>query len=106
MLQINNLIGLSGLADYKTLNINQIILGTQIYDFKNNIAYLDYNGEFVEHDDIFVISEEEYNKAKETLDRNKVTIEDRLLSQEQRQNEQEQAIMELTALLSGGATNV
>lgn len=59
-LKINNLIQLGGSADYKGLNIDLIVGGTQIYFLENgrNEAYFQYNGEPVNHTDLEVITEE------------------------------------------------
>lgn len=84
MLQINNLIDTKGVADYKTLNVEQIISGTQLYDFENNIAYLGYTGEFKQHPDIVVISDIEYENVKNTLNKKQeLSLEERVTAAEQ-----------------------
>lgn len=88
MLQINNLIDTKGIADYKTLNIEQIIVGTQLYDLKNNKAYFGYEGDFISHPDILKISVEEYESIKNSLNKiSGLSIEERLTLAEQTIND-------------------
>lgn len=88
MLQINNLIDSNGTANYKTLNIERIIGGTQLYDLKTNKAYFDYEGDFLPHPDILEISVDEYESIKNTLNKvNGLTIEERLTLAEQTIND-------------------
>lgn len=106
-IKINNLIQSTGMADYKTLDTNAIIMGSQIYPLNENVAYVEYNEPFAPHDDLMEVTKEEIDSAREALKINQSsTIEERLAVQEQRIQEQEQAIMELTAIIAGGATNV
>lgn len=65
-LKVNNLIQLGGNADYKGLDINLIVGGTQLYFLDNgkNEAYFMYKGDAVDHFDLEVITEEQYQAAK------------------------------------------
>lgn len=106
-IKINNFIQENGMADYKTLDTNSIIMGSQIYPFNENVAYVEYNEPFVPHDDLMEVRKEEIDSVQKSLKIDQgPTIEERLAAQEQRIRDQEQAIMELTAIIAGGATNV
>lgn len=62
-LKISNLAGLNGRCDYKGLDIDLIVPGTQVYPSGEDVAYFSFDGDLVEHPDITVLTEEEYQAA-------------------------------------------
>lgn len=82
-IKISNFIQHDGKADYKGLDLKKNVSGSQIYPENENVAYLIYNGDLVQHGDIEVITETEYQQALDTHD-NIVTPEERI---EQLENE-------------------
>ncbi len=106
-IKISNLIQSDGNADYKTLNLDFIVPGSQIYPTNENVAYVEYNKTFEVHDELSEVTKEEFYAVRESLNTHQeLTFDERLAIQGQRIQEQEQAIMELTALISGGGANV
>lgn len=57
--KINNLDS-NGRIDYKGLDIEKIIPGTQVYPNSENVAYFGYDGALKSVGDIQVITEQEY----------------------------------------------
>jgi len=102
-IKINNLIQKNGVADYKGLDLNLIIPGTQIYPATENTAYFYYNGEKNENADVLGITESEY-MAKKSEDESNLSIsaeeEIKLLKQENLSIKQSMA--ELAELILGG----
>lgn len=60
IVKINNITGENGQADYKGLDLSKIIAGSQIYPHDRNVAFLQYKGSLIDHEDVQVISEEQY----------------------------------------------
>ncbi len=67
LVRVSNLIGNSGTADYKGLDIQLIAPGTPLYLFDNNLAYFEYNGDMVNHPDLQITTISEYNEAKSKI---------------------------------------
>ena len=65
IVKISNLTGANGIADYKGLNIDLNVAGSQVYPNDENVAYLFNTGAIPEHADIEIITEEEYLLAKQ-----------------------------------------
>lgn len=60
VVKVSNLINGTS-ADYKTLFLDKIVGGKQVYPTDKNEAYLYYDGEVAPHKDITVITETVYN---------------------------------------------
>lgn len=74
-------------ADYKSLNVDKIISGSQVYDFTNHIAYVEYNETFTPHNDLIEITQTEYDNVKKALlVQEGLTLEERVISVEQTLN--------------------
>ncbi|ACO86014.1 hypothetical protein [Clostridium botulinum] len=69
-LKIINFIDKYGTADYKGINLDFVIPNTQIYNFEQNLCYLETDENIIkDKDDIFIITEEEYIKYKQQHDK-------------------------------------
>lgn len=88
-LQINNVL-INNTGDYKTLSISDV--QKAVYDFDNNIAYIQYDLEYTPHEDIQEISLAEYETQKIRLTKPVITLESRV----------EEIETTLNALLLGG----
>jgi hypothetical protein len=84
-----------GVMDYKGLDINDIVPGTQLYPF-DNTALFKYKGELVDSIDVEVIDQSRYDIEKSKLEKDKV---DPIKELEQRLNLLQQAMDEM--LLGG-----
>lgn len=74
-------------VDYKSLNIDKIITGSQVYDFTNSIAYVEYNESYSPHSDLVEITQSDYDNAKiALLAQERLTLEERVISVEQTLN--------------------
>lgn len=81
ILKISNLLDSYGTADYKGIDLNKIIPGSQLYPQDgSNTAYLKYNSNTLPSDaDLTEITEDEYNQIKTLIDKNKPqSLEDRV----------------------------
>ena len=67
ILKVNNLIQISGAADYKGLNLNKIVTGTQIYPPTDNSAYFYYEGDYAPLKDIQEVDEVTYQQVIEEM---------------------------------------
>lgn len=97
--KINNLFGLNGQADYKGMNLNNIIAGTQSYSHDDNSCVLGYSGEVSAHPDLTEVTEQEYRLVKQEFESKRPKSELEILKEEQ-------ALMKqaLDELLLGGGT--
>lgn len=85
--KILNLLKENGNADYKTLDILKIVIGSQVYDNSNNIAYIEYNESYSPHSDLVEITQSDYDNAKiALLAQEGLTLEERVMSVEQTLN--------------------
>ena len=80
----------NGKIDYKGLDINKFISGTQVYDFDNQIFLVNTTEEVTATSDILIITQEEYTRAKEEILSREVPVETDNL--EERVNEMEQIL--------------
>lgn len=97
--KIKNLIKKNGNADYKGLDIVNVLGGTQIYPQDRNVAFIGFDGDLVEHEDIEVITEEQYQlevQAQKDYADSFITPEKELAALKQSQADQDEAIMLLT----------
>ncbi|AEH46799.1 hypothetical protein [Parageobacillus thermoglucosidasius] len=78
IVKVSNLIQPNGTTDYKGLDLEKIVPGSQLYP-DDNTAYFFYTGNVVEHVDVTVITEEEYNaKKKEIKSKAPLSYDERL----------------------------
>jgi len=66
-IKINNLFQPDGMCDYKGLDIDKIVAGTQLYPNDENACYFQFNGSVVSHKDVKVISLTDYQTAYEKM---------------------------------------
>lgn len=84
--KITNLTQSNGNIDYKGLNINNVL--NPVYDFKNNIAYVEYNETYSSNDDLIEVTQTDYDNAKTALTTQQgLTVEERLAVVEQTLNQ-------------------
>ena len=102
-LKIINFVKENGQCDYKGLDIEKNIPGSQIYPINKNIAVLKYKGDLPNHPDIIEISEEAYLQEKEEYEAELPIGENEILKL--RLQEAEQAVLELSTII-GGMLNV
>lgn len=62
--QVDNVKQASGFFDYKGLDLNLIVPGTQHYPQASNSAFFGYEGVIPEHPDLHSITEEHYETVK------------------------------------------
>lgn len=67
-LKINNILAQDGSIDYKGLNIEKFIAGTQKYPISHEYCIVKTSGEVPEHNDIIVLTDSEYEAEKELID--------------------------------------
>lgn len=85
-IKVSNILSENGNADYKGLNIDNI--HNPVYDFPNNIAYVEYNELYTSHNDLVEITQTDYNNAKTALTTQQgLSIEERLVAVEQAMNQ-------------------
>lgn len=101
IIEVKNLIQASGTADYKGLDIDNIVSGTQLYPDYDNVAYFHYDGEAVDHADVSVITPATYAEHKQRIDNKPqpLTPEEGLLKLREDMNT---AIMELSMAMAMG----
>lgn len=103
IVKINNLIKPSGMADYKGIDLEQIVGGSQLYPHDENAAYFFYEGQVTPAGDVSIVSQSVYDgvvsKIQEELDK--------FVSPEKRIEELEKAqgglLMEIAMLKMGGS---
>lgn len=79
LLKISKIVQVDGNMDYKTLDISNIVSGTQLYDFTNNVAYVEYNETLTPHSDLVEITQVEYDNAKAALTtKQEISLKDRV----------------------------
>lgn len=76
-IKISNLMNTDGKADYKGLDLNLIVAGSQIYP-NDNTAYLKYNGTAATDNDITELTESDYLAKKNEIEKPATTIESRV----------------------------
>lgn len=81
--KISNLHQADGMCDYKGLNINKFIAGSQVYDLSNNLCLIKTTEEsIIQNADITILADQEYNTLKSEIDKNKAnqsaSINDRI----------------------------
>lgn len=105
-IKINQLIDSQGRADYKGLDINHIVAGTQVYPPDENVAYFEYDGASVTHPDIKVLTSDEYHAIVKTEnERPRPLTPDELQRQEIETLKKQQALMQAAIddmLMMGG----
>ncbi|MFE4525884.1 hypothetical protein ACFRCQ_28095 [Cytobacillus firmus] len=94
IVQVTNVFLDNGNGDYKGLDINKIVPGSQVYNANDNSAYFLYDGEVLESTDISIVTQSIYNSAKQLYK------EDQPLSIEERIKELEETV---ALSLLGGA---
>lgn len=68
-IKITNLANAQGQCDYKGLNINQFIAGSQVYDLANNIALIKTSENVtIVNADITILTEADYNTQKQQIE--------------------------------------
>ena len=96
-IKVKNLRQQTGACDYKGLDIDLIVTGSQLYPSDDNSAYFMYNGEVVNHIDLSIITQDEYEKVKNIeIDTEKPTLESEVNMLK------EQNAQMLLALVNGG----
>lgn len=100
-LKIINLFDMFGQPDYKGLDINLFVPGSQVYDLKAGICYVKTSEQSVpQNADITVLSEADYiagtNVIKEAIQTSEQTMEQKV------QDLQSQNAQMLFALVNGG----
>ncbi|WIL37531.1 hypothetical protein QN089_09195 [Kurthia sp. YJT4] len=57
-----------GMIDYKTLDINQFVAGTQVYDLENGVCLVKTSEDnYTPHADIIELTEAEYNEQRDII---------------------------------------
>jgi hypothetical protein len=64
IVKITNLKNSNDIIDYKGLNLDLIVAGSQLYPPDENTAYFFYDGEVIEGEDLQLITESEYQTVK------------------------------------------
>ncbi|MDQ0412736.1 hypothetical protein [Mesobacillus stamsii] len=67
IIKITNLIHPGGRADYKGLNLEQIVPGSQLYPSYDNVAYFFYDGAVTEGGDISIVTQATYDSHKQRI---------------------------------------
>ncbi|MGE6260858.1 hypothetical protein ACQKCU_23780 [Heyndrickxia sporothermodurans] len=75
-------------ADYKGLNLNQIVPGTQLYPAAD-YAIVGYEGEVPEHEDLEIVSEEYYQEVLKEINENAPKSPLDILKEENQQLQQD-----------------
>lgn len=61
-------ININSVVDYKSLDINQFISGSQVYDFTNGVCLVKTSEDnYTPHTDIIELTESEYNEQREII---------------------------------------
>lgn len=56
------------IIDYKTLDINQFIVDSQVYDFTNGVCLVQTSEDnYTPHEDIIELTEDEYNEQRDII---------------------------------------
>jgi len=69
--KISNLFKNGSKADYKGLDLKNIQRGSQVYPPKEDVAYIFYDGEIPNHNDLQIITESDYQSKKEEIKQNR-----------------------------------
>lgn len=97
-IKVINLFNLGGTADYKGLDLQKIVPGTQLYPVNENYCIVGYNGDIPNHADLTVVTEEEWLNLRTEIENNQPKSPIQEL--EEKQALMQQALDEL--LLGGG----
>ncbi|WP_121614802.1 hypothetical protein [Virgibacillus halodenitrificans] len=101
--KISNFIKSNGDADYKGLNINQFIAGSQAYDFENSVCLVKTREDSIPSSpDLQVLTEKEYNETKDIINSNSPAVQEetKIENLEKKQEVMQKAIDDL---IFGGA---
>ncbi|MFY2158505.1 hypothetical protein ACOSZF_23405 [Cytobacillus firmus] len=82
-IRVENLYSIDGQADYKGLEFNKIVSGTQLYPRNENYCMIGYLGTLVEHPDITVITDTDYQTLRKTLEESTPKSEIEILKEKQ-----------------------
>lgn len=99
-IKINNLLTVDGNADYKGLDIQKIVPGSQLYPVGENYCMVEYDGEVLEHQDILKVSKSEHDALKVSMQSNQPKSEMDLLKEENQALNN--AVVELYEIVLGG----
>lgn len=69
-IKIKNLMNPDGNVDYKGLDIQKIVAGSQLYPLGENYCMVEYAGSPVTHRDIIEVSESDHNALKTLMKSN------------------------------------
>lgn len=67
IVKVSNLI-INNVADYKGLDLNKIVGGTQLYPDYDNVAYFFYDGDVIESTYLEIVTEATYIEHKKRID--------------------------------------
>jgi hypothetical protein len=86
IIKITNLIQQNGQADYKGLNLDTIVKGSQLYPENENVAYVKYVGAIPIHSDVSEIAQAEYDSIKQSIENSRPpSLEERIKTLEDMQ---------------------
>lgn len=103
LVKINELVQNHGMCDYKGLDVQKIVTGTQLYPSFENAAYFEYDGDVITSGDIEEITPEVYEAVKRRMEEERPIspeLEIERLKQEDLNNKE--AIAELYLMTMGG----
>lgn len=90
-------------VDYKTLDINQFVAGSQVYDFANGVCLVQTSEDnYTPHADIIELTESEYSEQRDIINSMSPQAQekDKIAQLEEKVDLQEQALAELTMFIS------
>ena len=74
IIKVSNLIQVDGRADYKGLELSQIVGGTQLYPSYENSAYFFYDGEVENGNGVQIISQVVYDEHKNRIEEEQANV--------------------------------
>ena len=104
LIKISNLLQINGQPDYKGLDLEKIVPGTQLYPDYDNVAYFEYDGEVAEGGDVRIVTRATYDEHKNRITNQPrpMTPEDEIAKLKQEDLNNKEAIAELYLLSMGG----